>query len=72
MRVATFSGLSLHAGQGFFVEYVQVAQGSLNQVYLVLGVDKGAQAKKEKRDPVAHTEMHPNSFSTDFELQTAY
>jgi metallo-beta-lactamase family protein len=47
-EVATIGGLSAHGGQDFLLEYARATQPTLDQVYLVHGEPKPAQALREK------------------------
>jgi metallo-beta-lactamase family protein len=47
-EVATIGGLSAHAGQSFLLEYAEAVKESAQQIYLVHGEQRAAQALQEK------------------------
>jgi metallo-beta-lactamase family protein len=57
-EVQTIGGLSAHAGQLFLMEYVQATRSSLQQVFLVHGEEKAAQALQARLDEVGIKDVH--------------
>jgi metallo-beta-lactamase family protein len=56
--VQTIGGLSAHAGQLFLMEYVQATRASLQQVFLVHGEEKAAQALRARLGEVGIKDVH--------------
>ncbi|MGB7115334.1 MAG: MBL fold metallo-hydrolase [Anaerolineales bacterium] len=57
-EVQTIGGLSAHAGQLFLMEYVQATRPSIQQIFLVHGEVKAAQALRTRLDEVGIKDVH--------------
>jgi metallo-beta-lactamase family protein len=67
-EVVTIGGLSAHAGQSLLLEYAQAVQGTVKDIYLVHGEERGAKPLQKKLAEVGMSDVHFPDLHTSVEI----
>jgi metallo-beta-lactamase family protein len=67
-EVETIGGLSAHAGQTFLLEYAQATQGTVKDIFLVHGEERGAQPLMEKMGELGMRDVHYPEMHSSVEI----